>query len=274
MSNKLMYVAGGLLSGLGSGMEAQGKAKRDAMLEQLRQEALDRRQERSLAASAAENAKTRAANAGMLSSTVTGQNGEMYGITKAGDVKPLGVKGGSDKNAPSAIREANILVNKGVYPDFKTAYAAVKQRVSMSPQDRRVAALKWVGSQKDQYGNPLYATPEEQAKAMDAYEKFVAGDSTGAVKALKAIKEIKAKGEPAGGSDRAWYQRLYGALFDGTTTDKPATAPSAQPESRPQGGGTRADPYQGTTQDEVDWFKANAQPGDVISINGTLYTKK
>ena len=39
-----------------------------------------------------------------------------------------------------------------------------------------------------------------------------------------------------------------------------------------KGSGNKADPYQAQTQSDVDWFKANAQPGEVIIINGKPYT--
>jgi hypothetical protein len=43
--------------------------------------------------------------------------------------------------------------------------------------------------------------------------------------------------------------------------------------AQPPGMGTREQPFQASVQDDVEWFKNNAQPGQVISINGELYTK-
>lgn len=50
----------------------------------------------------------------------------------------------------------------------------------------------------------------------------------------------------------------------------PASPTSGQP---PPGAGTHDQPFQATTQDHINWFKANAQPGQVISVNGQLFTK-
>jgi len=54
-----------------------------------------------------------------------------------------------------------------------------------------------------------------------------------------------------------------------------ATASASSEAGKPvKGSGTEEDPYTATTQEHVDWFKQQAKPGDVISINGTLYTKQ
>ena len=45
------------------------------------------------------------------------------------------------------------------------------------------------------------------------------------------------------------------------------------PGKAPAGSGTKAAPYIGASQADIDWFKANAKAGDVLSANGQLYTK-
>lgn len=39
------------------------------------------------------------------------------------------------------------------------------------------------------------------------------------------------------------------------------------------GGGTKDDPFKASTQADIDWFKASAPAGAVISVNGKLYKK-
>jgi hypothetical protein len=51
-----------------------------------------------------------------------------------------------------------------------------------------------------------------------------------------------------------------------------AGAPAGGP-GQPPGLGTREQPYQGSTQDHVNWFKTQAPAGSVIIINGKPYTK-
>lgn len=41
----------------------------------------------------------------------------------------------------------------------------------------------------------------------------------------------------------------------------------------PPGGGTRDNPYRATSQAQIDWFKQNAPAGAVIEVDGQLYTK-
>lgn len=57
-----------------------------------------------------------------------------------------------------------------------------------------------------------------------------------------------------------------------STPAGPAPA-TAAPAPNMQGQGTEQDPYQATSQDQVDWFKRSAPAGSVILIDGTLYVK-
>jgi hypothetical protein len=54
-----------------------------------------------------------------------------------------------------------------------------------------------------------------------------------------------------------------------------APAPAAAPvvQSPMQGGGTREQPYEATTQEQVEWFKQNAPAGSVLRANGQLFQK-
>lgn len=70
-----------------------------------------------------------------------------------------------------------------------------------------------------------------------------------------------------------------GPRLNGTANPAPAPAAPAAPAA-PQadtggmsGGGTQDDPYQATTQEQVEWFKTKAPAGTIIVINGTPYMK-
>lgn len=52
----------------------------------------------------------------------------------------------------------------------------------------------------------------------------------------------------------------------------PATPPAG--DRRPQGGGTQADPYQGASQEEINWFIKNAPRGAIIVIDGEEFTQE
>lgn len=69
--------------------------------------------------------------------------------------------------------------------------------------------------------------------------------------------------------DQETYDRMLRAI-PGMANAAPASPPAGSP---PKGTGTEADPYTATTQSEVDWFKANAKPGQVIVVDGKTYTK-
>ena len=78
----------------------------------------------------------------------------------------------------------------------------------------------------------------------------------------------RAKRRPAGAAPGAG---LDGGGLRGTVTGEPDDAGStSQPIS---GTGTVSDPYHGQTQEQIDWFKANAPAGAVIVVKGQSYTK-
>jgi len=109
MGNALKYIAGGLLEGLGGGIAQNAQNLREERLKELERQ--DRRDERRTdmdfrageAASAREftgqqndlnrdaNATERASARGDISSTTTDAEGNLIGITRGGDTRPLGV---------------------------------------------------------------------------------------------------------------------------------------------------------------------------------------
>lgn len=105
MASKAMI--GGLLQGAGKGMVAQGErrreelaAAREAALEQaeaMREEALERARERREREFEREKGEAeREHQSGLLSRTVTGDDGKVYGITRGGEKKDLGITKSGD----------------------------------------------------------------------------------------------------------------------------------------------------------------------------------
>ncbi len=54
---------------------------------------------------------------------------------------------------------------------------------------------------------------------------------------------------------------------------QPTAAPASGPQSGLSGAGTEENPYQASSQADIDWFKNNAPAGSVIIVNGKLYRK-
>jgi len=73
-----------------------------------------------------------------------------------------------------------------------------------------------------------------------------------------------------------FYEQLTGKKGGGSQEpEAQASGPDpAQPDmqGKPSGSGTKENPYQAQTQADIDWFKANAREGDVILVNGQLFT--
>lgn len=82
------------------------------------------------------------------------------------------------------------------------------------------------------------------------------------------------------------YQELMGLEGGGAGTMAPPptgtpaapaapAAPGQQGQAAPpmQGAGTREQPFQATTQDQIEWFKQSAPAGSVLSVEGKLYAK-
>jgi len=64
----------------------------------------------------------------------------------------------------------------------------------------------------------------------------------------------------------AEYRKLKGL-------STPTTSPVANNAGgKPDGSGTKTNPYIAANQADIDWFKANAGPGDIIEIDGKTYS--
>lgn len=269
MSRSLKYIGGGLLSGIGAGMisEAAGMAKRNAALEKLRGEMArdDLKHKRNLERDELMHQR----ESGMLHTTVTEAGGEVTGITKGGETVATGAiedvtASGKD---PARVREAQWLVDNKIYPDLNTAYEATRTRVGMDPATVRSKALSWVSAQKDQYGRQKYTKPEEIAAGVQAYQKFIDGDTAGALEAFKAIEPKAAEDETG------WLRGMWESITNVTDVDDEDEKPESG-GAAPEGKGSREEPYKASKQAHIDWFKANAKPGDVIEVDGKLYRKE
>jgi len=201
------YLGGGLLSGVGKGMveQAKGKAARDAMLAKLQAdrdaddlrykrdlERDDLKAQRSTEAADLKHQRTQ----GEVTRTETDADGNTFGITRGGEKVDLKIKGlpggGKTGQDPARVKEANWLVKNGIYPDLATAYEATRERVGMNDEDKRKAAITWASDQKDEFGEPLYDTPEKLAGAVSSYQKLLDGDSEGFVRSLKKVNPDEA----------------------------------------------------------------------------------
>lgn len=231
MVGMLGFIAGGALEGTGQGMIAEGKAKKEEFLRRLehqnrleltniREKGASERQERNIEATDARAARTSAAadarserqiNARLnelnlrlkaegdqVVKTEPDKDGNIYAITRNGRTIDVGIQGRPSASNKDTARmtEAQWLVDKGLYKDLQSAYQATREKVGLSDQDKRAKAISWVTSQKNAYGEPKYSTPEQQNAAIDAYMRWVDGDSEGAMAALRALEPDKKTDEP------------------------------------------------------------------------------
>ena len=181
---------------------------------------------------------------------------------------------GAGGEGPARVREAQWLVQNKIFPDIKAAYNATRTRVAMDQTTKRTKALTWVEAQKDRNGRNKYSTPEEQNAALNAYLKWVEGDSQGALAALKALEPKKDADEF--GMIKSLYRSAMPEFMGGDPGEEGGAALSGTETAAgqaPQGQGTPESPYKATTQEDIDWFKKNTPEGSVIEANGKTYIK-
>jgi hypothetical protein len=262
------YMVGGGLQGTGEGMILEGKAKREEALRELDArrrleiEGIRQTGANTRADIAADRADTRTdktidaadARAERAAQTalerlnlqikrdedkITGREqdkeGNWWGIlgNKPGapkvDLRIEGAKPVAKGTDATALqKDVNWLVEEGIFPDKTSAYHAQREKVGMSEEDVRTKGLAWVSAQKDRYGRAKFTTPEQQDAALQAYRKWVNGDSAGALGAFKSLEPEAAKDEP--GFFRSMFQSL--GIGGGTAKPEPgaaAPAPAAPP---------------------------------------------
>ncbi len=142
--------------------------------------------------------------------------------------------------------------------------------------------VKDVQTATDARGKPLYATPEAQQAEVDRRLRFVLPEDEitgGGITPPASVKPATGRGVSAPAPDAppapaaAAAEPMPAAPREPVRSAPLAAPPAKQPPSGLTGAGTKAQPYVATDQQSVDWFKANAQPGQVIDVGGRLYTK-
>jgi hypothetical protein len=281
MANDLAYLGGGLLSGIGKGLvaDAAGKAAREAARADLEAELARDVRKRDWSREDADLKHQR--TQGEVTRTETDAEGNTFGITRGGEKVDLKIKGmpggGKTGQDPARVKEANWLVKNGIYPDLATAYEATRERVGMNDEDKRKAAITWAADQKNEFGEPLYDTPEKLAGAVSSYQKLLEGDSEGFVRSLKKVNPDEApKPEQQA---KGFFESLFSndesavAATPAPGRDLPGPADTAGGAgAQPQGDGTEASPFRPSTQEQFD-----ALPTGAIFINpkdGKPYRKK
>lgn len=296
-------ILGGLLSGAGRGMVDQAEQKRQDALERARE--LRRQQEREQDRSwrqediqedrqfqsqrdelqhsrtvEREEASDRR-NRGLLTTTVTGEDGNLYGITREGSAVDTGVR-----PAPTASRSGSggggaDLEGSGITmsAEEKRLYDELKDRYT----NRNTQTIDWDG-----FISHLRNMPQERGAARwneiaDHLTGGVGTNMTEEEARTRAAREAQGRmglftsrsGEfpETGGDVERWTQNRVQELMGGGNNRQTQVQSSQSGGGQPPGAGTREDPYKATTQEQIDWFRNNAPSGTVIEVNGTLYTK-
>ncbi len=274
-------VVGGLLSGLGKGMVDDAETKRQAAMERVRQQYAQE-----------EKQADREFQGGLLSKTVQDEKGGIHGVTRAGKTIDLGLTGPPPKGgrgggkgvgylSPEDKRLTDTVIKRHTVKGMageQTDWDGVAHTLSQqgrddlaglyapnpgdtnkidvkSPEYREAQRLadEWVDSQA-KYGNLDETDFADQGGNREQARKD---------KTLEFYSELTGKG---GSAPAATAKKQGGNAQQG---GKQVSTGGAQPA----GSGSKQDPYKGTTQAHIDWFKQNAEPGSVIMINGKPYSK-
>ena len=282
-------VAGGLLAGLGEGI--QRKAEIEALSAIAEQEQA-REDARALAAARRrrfERAEDREFQRGLIYRTEVSDAGEVIGITRGGDKIPLGFKQqktaarmeeerllGRDQKAKKGMtageeRDYKSLLSANTTEDADgkktTNWRAVIDGLRNLGNDRLADALETGGKGQADTSIDPSSRAWRDARAQAEEE---ADERTG------FFSSRASEFPESRGSMSRWIEdRAREIYFErrGQTGGGATVSPGGATNGAPPGAGTQADPYRATTQSDVDWFKAQAPAGSVIEIDGQLYTK-
>ena len=252
-------IFGGLLIGAGEGLLEKARADRREALLTLQHKEAGIREE-----------ATFNRNKGLIRSTVTGAGGKQYGVTGEGitdlgvtdptaSLKSLGLSVEDKRELDTAIEVHTS--GKGSLEGEKTDWDAVAKRLRRNGRAdlaARVASMDSSGSSRIDVESPEYREAQSQAEEW-------ASDQAGFFSTDKS--DFSKYGGNRQEAVQAKTMELYGQLR-GTTTSKVASIAGAPP-----GSGSEADPYKAATQDDIDWFTANAPAGSIIEVDGQLYRK-
>lgn len=304
-------VAGGLLSGVGSGMVAQDEIRREEA-ERKRQEALERAREQRKREFTRERDRTQHErilerqearqehSGGLLSRTLTDEEGRVHGVTRGMETRDLGIRVGQDEEGSGG------LLGGGEGGGIDNAQLNTLERISrnfwstmneqgqfMLPEDSQE---KYVETLSRAESMVMAGMPAGRAANIAALS--IAGPLDEQEAREQAIKEAGSEGVDTpgwfDGGDTEWIdrrtqeimqesreaERLYNQTVGGgqqgqgrRSGQRPQARSGQRASGAPPGQGTRNDPYKATTQAQIDWFLENAPAGAVIEANGRLFTK-
>ncbi len=267
MGRRERAVFGGLLSGVGEGMLLQSSnrqkeeiANRKAIIDSLKEGRQHERQ------------------SGLLANTQVDEFGNVKGITRGGDVTDLGFKaapasGDSGRSAGDKrlIDEAKDRYTtesfEGTVIDWKgvDAYLAAQGRPDLAaPRSTSVDTSidknsdAWLSAQGDA---EKWGKDQERFWSFDTTVFEPYGGETQAIRDKTMEYYLADKGVAANVSSA------------GRTKPGDSGVKSATSGTKPIGSGTQKDPYRGTNQADIEWFKTSAPAGSIIEVDGTLYEK-
>ena len=273
MASTFQYIAGGLLSQGGKALQQRGLMEREARLAELNhQYRLDEQKQSQDAALNLEG--VRAANT-LENTRLSGEQGLKLedvratnnrentkldnDLTSARDDKKYQrdldiakAKAAADAEQITDIKQDSSGNFYGITPGGMVKNLGVKGVLPKNSEVPSDGKLSW---------DDALARAEEEAKDKAGY---FSSDQT-----------------DFGGSRQDWITRR--ALELSGTDNPPADAgvdaptrpatPAPSPDGKPSGEGSKASPYQATSQADISWFKQNARPGDVLMYQGKLYTR-
>lgn len=235
----LGFVAGGALTGLGEGMMAQARAKREEKLAMLKMEMQRERDDR-----------RHEQQGGLLHATAQDREGNYFGITRSGEKLELGIQGKEPKSKEGL---------KKVWDEEQGKEVWVRESE---------AEGKPAGFDEDAFEARNMREDTLRAEAR-AQAKKEADDKAG------WLSTDETDFAEDGGSRAKFIERRTNEILRERKGGKSAASKPAQGGNRaiPEGQGTQASPYKAATQAHIDWFKNAAPKGAVIEVDGKLYTK-
>ena len=275
-------IAGGLLTGIGTGLISDAEAKREAALQALREkyrqeEKADdrnfRREETDFAyrRQLARDADSHDRNLERDDKRHTQRRGLLREKESGEDGSGLSA---SDQRALNAAQLRHTS-GKGSLEGEVTDWDAVAKRLRTTGREDLAAYVESMEGEESGVNVESADYLEAQSMARD-WAKGRAGlfrtDKTDFAdwdgNRAEAIQQ----------KTMEYYQQLTGkkAPPSGQPDSEPRQAPAArqEPQKAPPGDGTEASPFRATLQSEIDWFKQNAPAGAVIEVNGQLFQKE
>jgi len=287
MGRTAKRIAGGLLAGLGEGMLESARAKREEAMLRLREENQSSREKSRDDRATARDATQFNNRKGLLSSVVPDEAGNLIGITQGGETKNLDIKSGRKKDQNNTglsvddKREIDIAIKpntsgKGSFEGETTDWEGVAASlIAAGRPDLAQRVLPQTG------GNSKTDVESSEYRESARLAEKWASDQAG------YFSRDKTDFEGYGGNRAEAIQKktleIYNEMKGGTAPASTGSAQTGAPQDRtsappeqagaPTGSGTEADPYQASSQADINWFKDSARPGTIIEVDGKLYVK-